>query len=87
MNTLIDNEFAVIDNQGYRIGKDIDGRVCRIAYHGYALSTPHSGRENFKVITTGHVYILNYNKETYKPKNALTFDQYIELKSEGKPYL
>lgn len=80
MKILIDNEFAIIDNQGFRIGTDIKGRKCRIAYHGHCLRATYAGQENFKLITSGHIYILNYNKDTYKPKNALTFEEYKKIK-------
>lgn len=86
MKVLIDNVEGELVGV-HLMGFDVDGRRCRVADHGSVLDAPYQGRDNFKVITSGHVYILNYVKETYKPQNALTFEQYRQLKKEGKPYL
>ena len=80
MKVLIDNQLCEIDMQGYKIGKDITGRTCRVAYHGTALLRWLNSKENFKLITCGHVYIINYNAETFNGKKPLTFDEYLESK-------
>lgn len=87
MKILLDNEERELNDQLLLMGEDISGRRCPVADHTHLKSVPFEGRENMKVITSGHVYILNYNKNTYVPKNALTFDQYLKLKSEEKEYL
>ena len=86
MNVLVDNVLCEFDSQGYKKGPDVTGRIARVAWHHTVADHVNSG-ENFKVIGGGHVYIINYNEKTYKPQYALTFDQYLELKKEGKRYI
>lgn len=84
MKVLIDGIEGVITKSGHLIGKDINGRECPVADHGYALNAPYEGKDNFKVITSGHVYVLNYNKNTYTNSKPRTFKEYQEMKANGE---
>jgi hypothetical protein len=84
MKVLIDGIEGVITNSGHLIGKDIYGRDCKVADHGYVLNTPYEGKDNFKVITSGHVYVLNYNPNTFKNSKPRTFEEYREMESNGE---
>jgi hypothetical protein len=79
MKALIDKEFCIIDDGGYKRGNDLNGRNCRVAFHDVANRFRNS-EDNFKVITSGHVYILNYNEKTYKAKRPETFEEYRQDK-------
>ena len=88
MTVLIDNVEAVLDNNSFQRIDLVNGRAAPVADHSSSFyRVPYEGVPNFKFITCGHVYIANYNKDTYAPKNALTFVQYRQLLKEGKPYL
>jgi len=84
MKVLIDGSEGVITESGHLIGEDINGRKCKVAYHGHVLNSPYKGKDNFKVITCGHVYVLNYNKNTYTNSKPRTFEEYREMKSNGE---
>lgn len=79
MKVLIDGVEKEADPEGYVMGRDITGRIARASYHS-AIRQFRDKPQNFKVITSGHVYILNYNQDTYKPKRPETFEQYLEDK-------
>tara|TARA_R110002012_G_scaffold40222_1_gene110897 strand:+ start:185 stop:436 length:252 start_codon:yes stop_codon:yes gene_type:complete len=77
--SLIDGVEVEHDGFCYVYGLDINGRKCRVSSHG-GLEGFTSEVENKKVITGGHVYILNYNKDTYISKSPETFEEYLKLK-------
>jgi hypothetical protein len=76
---LIDNVVHEADVFGYVYGKDITGRMCRVSFHD-AIASHWIKGENFQVITSGHSYVINYNKETFNGKLPLTFEEYIKSK-------
>ena len=79
MKALIDGKLTEIKN-----GVQYENNIP-VASHATGLSkAPYQGRENFRLITTGHVYILNYNEKTYQPKKPETFTEYLKMKSEEK---
>ena len=82
MVALVDNVETEF-NGAYAQGFDITGRKCNVSWHMVIEGHP-TNRENFKVIGCGHVYVLNYNPNTYKPKSPLTFDEYLKEKQNGK---
>lgn len=77
MKALIDNR-EVEHSYGYEYGKDINGRRCKVAYHGQDVLEHHcsSGKENVKLVSQGHLYVLNYNKKTFVPSYPMTFEEY-----------
>lgn len=79
MKLLIDGVEKEADEHGYVMGRDITGRIVRASYHS-VISIFRGKPQNFKVITSGHVYILNYNQDTYKPERPENFEQYLEDK-------
>lgn len=74
MKVLIDGIEAEIDNMCYQIK---DGQ--RVAFHS-SLHLTGSFPENSKVISGGHVYVVNYNSETYLKKTPETFSEYLSNK-------
>lgn len=84
MRVLIDGVIGTINDRGLLMGKDITGRECPVADHGYVLNMPHSGNKNFKGITSGHVYILNYDPDTFTNSKPRTFKEYREMKENGE---
>jgi hypothetical protein len=68
MDVLVDNVLCEFDSQGYKIGKDVDGRRCRVAWHSTVAHHIRSCGENFGVHGGGHKYVINYNKKTYNGK-------------------
>ena len=66
MKVLIDNTEHEADKEGYVYGQDTTGRKCRVSFHSVIKNHSNRKLENFKVIGSGHVYIINYNKETYQ---------------------
>lgn len=74
---LIDNKVKEYDDQGYVYGLDITGRKCRVSYHSIIAENFRDNRENLKVIASGHVYVLNYNKETHVERSPMTFEEYL----------
>ena len=77
--SLIDGVEVEHDGWCYVYGLDVDGRKCRVSSHR-GLQNFTIEIENQKVITGSHVYVLNYNKDTYKPKSPETFEEYLNLK-------
>ena len=84
MRVLIDGVEGKMTKSGHLIGKDIYGRDCKVADHGYALNMPYEGKDNFKGITSGHVYILNYNPNTFTNSKPRSYKEYEEMKSKGE---
>jgi len=84
MKALLDNKPVEFD-YGYLMDKaNPEAKtLSRVAYHGAAQEHKASG-ENFKVITSGHVYVLNYNPETYKPSKPLNYKEYEEMRDNNE---
>lgn len=74
MILLIDKVQKEADRGGYIIeekrGKKVKGNFYLV------ISRYFFKPENTKLITDGHVFILNYNKETYIPKSPETYEEY-----------
>ena len=65
---LIDSKECLFDWEGFKLEKlngDKNG-YSRVAYHSDVRSHFNKSTPNFVFITSGHVYVLNYNAETYK---------------------
>ena len=71
MDVLIDGVPAKIDRECYQIK---DG--SRVAWHR-SLHLKGSMPENSRVVGGGHLYVVNYNAETYKAKFPQTFEGFL----------
>lgn len=80
MKVLIDNVEHTADVEGYVYGED---NTSRFSFHSVIKNHAKIELENFKVIGSGHVYVINYNKETYKEKFPLTYKEYQESKKNN----
>lgn len=70
MLVLIDGVLNEVDNNCYVIK---NGQ--RVSYHGSLGNTGHL-KENSKLVSSGHLYVVNYNKDTFVNKFPLTFDEF-----------
>ena len=76
---LIDGEEKEHDGL-YVYGLNIHGEKCRVSFHGYDVLEHHCAikNENVKLVTKGHLYVLNYNSKTFIPTYPMTFKEYQE---------
>lgn len=79
MKVLIDGKEKKADKAGFIYGPDISGRECRTAFH-LAIREHSKKGENFKVITSGHVYVINFNPETFVESSPMTMAEFRETK-------
>ena len=83
MKALVDKIEEEFDSEGYLIGKEFSGCLGQpVAWHRLTVGGHRCFRENRKVIGSGHVYIMNYNPETYIPTHPETFDEYLQSKNK-----
>lgn len=52
-----------------------------IAFHSAIKEHLHTSK-NTKLITSGHVYVLNYDESTYVPKSPETYEEYRLAKTK-----
>ena len=86
MKVLIDNVEKIIDKDGFEVINQWNTAFpVRVASHINALrGIPFGNKENFKVITGGHVYVLNYNPKTYVAEKPFTFSEYRETQKNKR---
>jgi len=77
MKVLIDSKEHIT-----QYGFILNSQNQPASYHKAILDFGNKGK-NFKVITSGHVYVLNYDSETYVPKCPETIDEYMSMQKAG----
>ena len=67
---LLDNtEYKIDEYRCYILNNDFQP----ISYHRVLKG---NYKENTKVVTSGHLYVLNYNKLTFTPKFPMTYSEF-----------
>lgn len=80
---LIDNKPMQANGRIVYI-KDIVGNLVPAQDHGHSLTNNSmASHENARLITGGHVYVLNYNPETYVEKKPTTYAEYQQMVADG----
>lgn len=65
---LVDGKECKFNRQGMKYGK-VQGRETFVSQHSSVCWLWNRRfSENQAIVTGGHVYIMNYNKHTYVPK-------------------
>lgn len=64
-------------------GTEFQNKPC--SFHR-TIKNNYTDKENYKIIGGGHVYILNYNSETFNEKKPITFDEYLKMKQRDVSY-
>jgi len=86
MKVLIDNIEEFLDSGLFLVKGDYpNGEYSRVACYWNGLnSVINTTSSNYKVITSGCVFILNYDKDTYVPNKPTTFKEYLEIIDEER---
>ncbi len=87
MILLIDNIQHIANDDGYVLGEDVWGKLCPVSFHSILKRYAFINRQNYKLISSGHVYVLNYNENTYIPSGPKTYKEYHNGKGNIKELL
>jgi hypothetical protein len=73
---LVDNVVKEHDGD-YILGINL-GRKVKVAFHGSDVLNHYIavGKENVKLVTQGHLYVLNYNVKTFVPTYPMTYEEF-----------
>lgn len=82
-NVLIDSKEHYVDEHGYVYCMNL-GKKVPCSYHSALIGNKRQ-IENVKVVTGGHLYVMNYNPQTYIQQGARNFNEYTEYGWDGPP--